>query len=190
MSNGVDVRVVRRYAGALFGAAQQTGALDAVSRDLDVLHGLWQQVPALSHAMESPLLPAERKRALVSETLGADLHPLTRTFLYLLIDKRRADALTGVRDEFGRLADDARGIVRATATVALPLADRDRDALVAALAERTGKSVVLDVEVDGAVLGGVSVRMQDTVLDGSLRGAFERLREQMLRESQAAPAVR
>jgi F-type H+-transporting ATPase subunit delta len=190
MSKAADTRVAHRYAGALFAAAQQLQALDAVRADLESLHALWQQVPSLPRTMESPLVPAERKRELIDETLGAGLHTLTRTFLYLLIDKRRADTLSGVRDDFAKLADEASGILRATATVASPLAESDRQALIAALGERTGKSVVLDVEVDPAVLGGVTVRMQDTVLDGSLRGGFERLREQMLRESQAAPASR
>jgi F-type H+-transporting ATPase subunit delta len=190
MSKSADTRVARRYAGALFAAAQQLNALDAVRTDLESLHALWQHVPTLSRTMESPLVPPQRKRALIDETLGRDLHVLTRTFLYLLIDKRRADALSGVRAIFAQLADEARGILRAVATVATPLAEADRQALAASLGERTGKSVVLEVEVDRAVLGGVTVRMQDTVLDGSLRGGFERLREQMLRETQAAPATR
>lgn len=190
MINASDPKVARRYAGALFAAARQLGVLDAVGADLDTLHGIWEQAPALPRAMESPLLPAARKRALLDQTVGPSVHELTRTFLYLLVDKRRVDGLLAVREEYARLADEDQGTLRATATVAAALSDAEREALVAALGARTGKTVLLDVEVDPAVLGGVSVRMQDTVLDGSLRGGFERLRERMLRESQAAPATR
>lgn len=182
MSRGADVKVARRYAGALFNATQKLGRVDAVQKDLDYLVLLWGATPSLSRSLGSPLIPADKKHAVIDQLFGKDTDPVTRQFLHLLIEKRRESILRTVHDEFRILSDEARGLVRAEATVATALADADRAALVEGLHTRTGKQIELDVRVDPVILGGVVVRMQDTIIDGSVRGALERLREQMLLE--------
>ncbi|HSV75210.1 MAG TPA: ATP synthase F1 subunit delta [Chthonomonadales bacterium] len=182
MAYVANIRVARRYAAALFGAARQLGAIDAVQRDLANMLDLWRQAPVVPRALESPLIPASRKRAILDEHLAPGLSPVTHSFLRMLIDKRRESVLAIVGEEFGRLADEANGIVRAVATVAAPLTDEERDSLVASIAERTGRTVDLHVRVDPVIIGGAVVRIGDIVYDGSVRGALERLRERMLRE--------
>jgi F-type H+-transporting ATPase subunit delta len=182
VSRSADLKVAKRYARALFNAAQKIGSLEAVQNDLTLMDTLWRQTPALPRLLESPLVPAEKKRELLDKTLSGQLNAATRAFLYLLIEKRREEILPAVHEEFLRLADDAAGLIRAQATVALPLDESERAALLAGLQQRTGKRIELQVNVDPAILGGVVVRMKDTVIDGSVRGALERLREQMLHE--------
>jgi F-type H+-transporting ATPase subunit delta len=182
LSRAADAKVAKRYASALFAVANRMGKSDTVQRDLATLIGLWNQTPALQRMMESPLIPGERKDALVDQLFGKDYDELTRSFLHLLVDKRREEVLPAVYEEYLRLADVAAGLVRAEAVVAVPLEDAQRSALVQSLQERTGKRVELNVDVDPLILGGIVVRMQDNVIDGSVRGALERLREQMLHE--------
>ena len=177
-----DTRVAKRYASALFHAGRRLGKTEAVQADLDGLVLLWQQTPALRHAMESPLVPPERKHGLMRRALEGKVDPLTLGFLDLLVEKRRESILPEVREEYLRQADAARGLIRAHAQVAVPIDDGQRAALVAGLERRTGKRIELTVETSPAVLGGVLVRMLDTVIDGSVRGSLERLRERMLRE--------
>lgn len=180
MSQVVDRKVAKRYANALFQTARQTGASDAVQRDLASLEALWSQVPALRHALESPLVPGERKHEIVDKAFAADLEALSKSFLHLLIEKRRENILSEVSEEFNRQADVERGLIRAEAIVAAPLDQAQESALVEGLKKRTGKQIELTVNVEPDILGGAIVRMQDTVIDGSVRGALERLREQML----------
>jgi F-type H+-transporting ATPase subunit delta len=180
VSHAGDDRVARRYAGALFGAASRHSKTDAVQRDLESLAGLWQTVPLLRQALENPLIPAGRKMKVIDDLFRADLDPLTRSFLHLLVEKRREGILPMVERDYRTLADEARGLVRAHATVAADLDPRQRDELLTGLRQRTGKQIELQVHVEPAILGGVVVRLGDTVIDGSVRGALERLREQML----------
>jgi F-type H+-transporting ATPase subunit delta len=182
VSRVADVKVARRYAGALFNAAQKMSRVDAVQKDLDQLVVLWDTTPALARSLESPLIPADKKHAVIDQVFGKDMDALTCSFLHLLIAKRREDILRTVEEEFQLLSDEDRGLIRAAATVAAPLTEADRAALVDGLRSRTGKQIELDVRVDPVILGGVVVRMQDSVIDGSVRGALERLREQMLME--------
>ncbi len=178
-----DFRAAKRYATALFGAAQSENKLDAVERDLGSITDLMKQTPALRQVWDSPLIPAERKKELVGQVLGQSIDPLSLNFLSVLIDKRREEILDAVREEIGRLADSANRLVRAEATFAIEPTAEERAGLVRSLAQRTGEKVELGVHVDPSILGGVVVRMRDTILDGSVRGTLERLREQMLQEA-------
>lgn len=182
MSQLGDTKVARRYASALFNAARKLGSTDVVQRDLDTLVMLWNQTPALEKAMESPLIPSERKQAILEELFSGEFDTLTRSFLRLLVEKQRENLLRIVQEEYRRQADDAHGLIRAQATVALPLDDAQKQSIVAGLQQRTGKQIELSVNVDPGILGGVVVRMHDTVIDGSVRGSLERLREKMLLE--------
>lgn len=178
-----DIRAAKRYATALFEIAQRQGKLDAIERDLDAILDLMRLTPALRRMWESPLVPAGRKRALVGELLGASLDGLTLSFLRLLVDKRREEILEATREEIHRQADASRKLVRAEAIFAVPPTPAEQAGLVQSLQQRTGEQVDLTVRVDPAILGGVVVRMQDTIIDGSVRGTLERLREQLLQEA-------
>jgi F-type H+-transporting ATPase subunit delta len=178
-----DIRAAKRYATALFEAAQKNGAIDDVERDIDSVLGLMHETPALRQLWESPLVPAGRKRDVVSRILGESLHPLTLSFLRLLVDKRREEVLESVQLELRLLADRARHLLRAEATFAIDPTPQERDALQRSLQDRTGENIQLTVHVDPEILGGVIVRMQDTIIDGSVRGTLERLREQLLQEA-------
>src|SRR5437588_1376467 len=163
MSRITDAKVAKRYARALFSAASKTGKVDAVQRDLSTVNSLCVQTPELQRVLESPLVTADRKREIVDQIFTKELDVLSRHFLHLLVDKRREEILPTVGEEFTRLADDARGLVRAEALVAAPLDDLQRAAFVENLERRTGKTVELNVTVDENIIGGAVVRMQDTV---------------------------
>jgi F-type H+-transporting ATPase subunit delta len=132
---------------------------------------------------DSPLLPAGRKRDLIGQVLGESVDGLTLSFLRLLVDKRREDILEIVRREIRQLADAARRLVRAEAIFAVPPTTDEQANLIRSLEQRTGEQVNLTVNIDPAILGGVVVRLHDTVIDGSVRGTLERLREQLLQET-------
>jgi F-type H+-transporting ATPase subunit delta len=178
-----DIRAAKRYATALFDAAQKAGATDDVERDINAVLSLMAETPTLRHMWESPLVPAGRKRDLISKLLGESIHPLTLSFLRLLVDKRREEVLEPVQLELRILADRARHLLRAEATFAITPTSAEQAALQSSLQSRTGEAVQLTVHVDPAILGGVIVRMQDTIIDGSVRGTLERLRERLLQEA-------
>lgn len=178
-----DLRAAKRYATALFQAAQKNGKLEVVERDLDTVLDLMKLTPALLDMWESPLVPSGRKRDLLARTLGSTIDTLTLSFLRLLVDKRREEILEAVRGEMHHLGDAARHLVRAEATFAVAPTSEEQTALIRSLEKRTGENVQLTVQVDPAILGGVVVRLHDTIIDGSVRGTLERLREQLLQEA-------
>ncbi len=177
-----DLRAARRYATALFATAQKQNTLAATESDLVRVLELMEQTPALFQLWHSRVVPGGRKRDLISKILTDTVSPLTLSFLRLLIDKRREEILAPVREELHRLTDAANHLLRVEATFAVTPTAEETQSLVGSLEKRTGEHVELKVLVDPAILGGVIVRMNDNILDGSVRGTLERLREQLLQE--------
>jgi len=176
----IERRIVRRYASALFGAASKADAVDAVESDLGLVGYVLESSPALWDAMVSPIIPPAKKREILGDIFEGKVHKITLAYLGLLADKRREEALRQTESEYVILANEARGIVQAEVTSATPL-DEDQEArLVAKLSATTGKQIQLAKRVDPSAIGGVLVRIGDTVIDGSVRGQLAALRERLL----------
>jgi F-type H+-transporting ATPase subunit delta len=175
-----ELAVVRRYARALFDTATRAGTVDQVEEDLKGVDQVLQSVPRLARVLQAPTIPREQKKALLKTAFGDRVGQLTARFLDLVVERRREDILRAIYQEFQRLANEARNILPVRVTAATELTDAERDALAASLAQRTGKRVVLEVEIDPQILGGLMLRMGDTVIDGSVRSRLDQLRNRLL----------
>ncbi|MDD5628629.1 MAG: ATP synthase F1 subunit delta [Elusimicrobia bacterium] len=163
-----------RYARALFACAVARKEETAVAADLAACSGaLAGALPLL----RDPRVPAGQKKGLVRESLRGAAAPLTADFLEYLIEKKRFGLLAQAAADFDRLMLQARGVVRARARSARPLSEADRARLRRSLEAFAGTEVELQCEEDPELLGGVSVRLGDWVLDRSLRGQLQSLKE-------------
>ncbi len=176
-----DSGIARRYAQALFLAAQKKDAVDRVWDDL-------QGVLAVDRAagerfrlfLEAPQVPTEHKFAALEATFRPVVHGLVVEFFRLLLNKKRLFELRTIVEEFERLVEIHKGVVRARVTSALPLADAELDGLVAALEGGMKKKVRVVSNVDPGILGGLVVRVGDRIADKSVRTMLTQLREQLL----------
>lgn len=175
-----ETRVARRYAAALFGVALQDGIVEAIARDLAVVEGFVKEVPYLRAVLMQPLITETRKRKVLSDAFGERITATTLNFLYLMVRKRRENMLDETIAEFRRLADEHANRVVAHVSSAVALSEQEIAAMTKALAQRTGKNVHVEAEVDPTMLGGVRVRIGDEVIDGGLRTQLERLRGALL----------
>lgn len=175
-----EERVARRYARALFNAAVRAQSIEPVNEALQQLLSVLHEQPPLRYLLLNPLIPRERKQRMVQETIGRSTHPLLASLLSVLVDKRRERLLPEVAREFGELRDEHLGIVRVQATTAYPLDSQQQEALIRSLERHTSRTVVLDTRVDPSLIGGIVVRIGDTIIDGSVRGQLLRLRQYLL----------
>ncbi|MCX5739677.1 MAG: F0F1 ATP synthase subunit delta, partial [Proteobacteria bacterium] len=101
-----------RYAKALFGLAQETGAVDSLRAELDRVAAALETVPALQDVLVLPMYPAAERRAALKHLAGPlGLSPLLTNFLSFLIDQRRTRDLAAIHDDYVRLAEEAAGRV-------------------------------------------------------------------------------
>ena len=175
-----ELAVVRRYARALFDAADKSDALDQVEEDLKVVHQVLTASQRFERTLRAPTISGERKKGLLAHTFQARVAPLTLRFLGILVDRRREDVLESIHAEYQRLANERRNIQPVHVTSATALTDEEFQALGNALVQRTGKRILLEVTLDPSIMGGLILRMGDTVIDGSIRTRLEQLRTRLL----------
>ena len=168
----------RRYAEAAFEIAERDGSIERWRADLDTAAGVLADSRDLAPILANPALPPEQRRDVASRVF-AGLAEKPRNLVLLLVQRGRIEQLPRVAEQFRRLDDERQGIVHATATSAAPLTDTEVRALTARLEQMTGGRIALRTDVDESLLGGLVVRVGDRLIDGSVRGRLERLRNQL-----------
>ncbi len=166
----------RRYAEAAFQLATRDDSIETWRSELEQAAAMTDG--QLMDVLANPALPLDQ-RLKAANGVYAKLSQPVRNLLFLLVRRRRIEQLPRVVDEFVRLDDRRQGITQATATSAAPLTDLETKALTARLEQMTGGSVALTTDVDASLLGGLVVRVGDRLIDGSVRGRLERLRNQL-----------
>jgi F-type H+-transporting ATPase subunit delta len=160
-----------RYATALFELALEAKALDAVRADLDRFEKLVADNPDLMRLVRSPVFSSdEQMRAITAVLEKVEIGGLAANFLKFVAKNRRLFSVGLIIKAFRRLVARHRGEATAEVTVAEPLNDAHLDALKDALKSITGgKDVALDVKVDPAIIGGLTVKLGSRMVDTSLR---------------------
>ena len=169
----------RRYAEAAFQVAMRDDTLSAWRSELDLAASVAGDDRALV-VLANPAIPADRRAEVLTELLGGHLSRPVLNLIHLLLRRGRIEEMPRVAAEFRRLDDERQGITHATATSAAPLGVDEIRALTARLEQSTGGRIALDVEVDPSLLGGLIVRVGDRLIDGSVRGRLERLRNLLI----------
>jgi F-type H+-transporting ATPase subunit delta len=169
----------RRYAEAAFEVAMRDDTLAAWRNELDVAAELAGDERALE-VLANPAIPGERRATALTEMLGDRVSRPVQNLSQLMLRRGRIDDLSRVAAEFRRLDDARQGVTHATATTATELTPDEVQALTDRLEQSTGGRIALDVQVDPSLLGGLIVRVGDRLIDGSVRGRLERLRNQLI----------
>jgi F-type H+-transporting ATPase subunit delta len=167
----------RRYAEAAFEIALRDGSVEEWRAGLDQAAAALDNAE-LSETLANPALPLGQRIDVV-QAVFADLGDPVRNLILLLLRRGRIRQLPRVAAEFRRLDDMRNNIVHAIATSASPLDDAELRAITARLEQMSGNQVELETAIDPDLIGGVVVRIGDRLIDGSVRGRLERLRNQL-----------
>ncbi len=174
-----NLSVARRYAQALYEEAAAQANVAKVDADMVLIRQSLADSRELVSFFESPVINREKKDTVVKQLFGDRIEPVTLDFLHLLIAKGRENLFPDVVEAYESLRDEQQGVVKVHARTAHPLGDAEKKALGQALVKRTGKKVRLTTTEDPSLIGGVIVRVGDTVYDGSVRNKLASLREQL-----------
>lgn len=174
-----ELSIARRYARALYEQALAEKAVAPLDEDVELIGRALEDSRDLRRLFESPIVPREKKVAVVRGLFGARVQPVMLRFLELLIEKNREQIFPAVVTAYRQQRDREQGITEAEVRVAAPLDDAAREQMRQRLEVMTGKKVRLKVRHEPALLGGVVIRLGDTVYDGSVRNKLVLLRDQM-----------
>jgi F-type H+-transporting ATPase subunit delta len=169
-----------QYAKGLFNVAVDIGDLRQVARELVSFSEQVDSHDQLRQALTSPVIPPDRKQAVVSDLLTlTPVAPLVGRFLLVLARNDHLGLLPAVAEEFDARLMEHLKIDRAEVTTAVPVDEGVRDQIAGSLSAATGREVRVTTRVDPSIVGGVVARVGSLVFDGSVLRQLERLREQM-----------
>lgn len=168
--------IARNYAEALLALAQKANALDSWEATFQALASAISGDPRLQNFLAAPQVSAGDKNAVLEKAFAPLLPRTMLRFVQKVVDNRRQLLIPEIAVEFSNLVDESEGRVHAQVTVARDASDGDRAMLARRLSERLGKTVVPHVQVNPAILGGVIVKVGDTVMDGSVGRKLNLLR--------------
>jgi F-type H+-transporting ATPase subunit delta len=170
----------RNYAETLLILAKRDGQAEQWGTLIESVASAMQEDQTLKTFLESPKLAAARKIEILNAAIGKRVPPVFLRFLETVILKRRQMVIPEIAQEYRALIDASEDRIHANVTVASEPGEAEKDALVRQLSRLFGKRVVPHISVNPAILGGVIVKVGDTVMDGSVRRRLASLRSRML----------
>ena len=166
------------YARSLFEVAQERDALDAVREQVGQFADALEESHDLQVYFFSPHFSSDEKKDGLGKLLdGAD--EAVTNFLELLVEKHRMPAIFRIRRELDSLWADANQMLPVTITSAIELDSSTVDGIGNAIGEQTGRKVEITTNVDPDVLGGIVLRVGNSILDASIRNRLDQLRRQV-----------
>jgi F-type H+-transporting ATPase subunit delta len=172
--------IAKNYAEALLELAQKDGDLAKWGLLIDQVAEAMGSDAKVHVFLESPRVSAADKNKVLALALEGQVPATFLRFLQALVRNRRQMLIPQVATQFHSLVDVVENRVHAAVTVARPASEADQKVITERLSKVVGKTVVPHFYVNPAVLGGVVVRVGDTVLDGSVRKRLATLKSRML----------
>jgi len=183
-----DASVAGRYARALQLLTERQAAragqpviplLEQTLAELQGLSALFAHGTRLGKFLLDPQISPLDRRKVLEHGLQKNTLPSVRVFADLLLRKKRLGILDAITREFQVIVERVQGLERATVVSAVPLTDGERRRLHAELESLTGKKIVLESHVDGALVGGAYVRIGDRVIDRSVKSLLAAIAHQL-----------
>jgi F-type H+-transporting ATPase subunit delta len=172
--------IAQVYSRSLFEVAKEHDKLDEIHEQLDEFVDALEATHDLQVFLFSPYFSTtEKKEGLRKVLEGPD--PALENFLELLIEKHRMPVLFRIRRQFDERWQDEHRLLPVQVTSAVELDDATVEQIKNSIAEQTDRQIELTTEVDPDILGGIVLRVGNSILDASIKNRLETLRRQVAR---------
>lgn len=179
----ISLTLARKYARAFIEIGLQERNYEALGKDLEKMADLLKVNKELKAVLLSSTYPVVTRKAIakvVSEALG--LSKSTIDFIDLLIARERMDHFSEIARSYESLGDSVSGRLRATLVTAMGCPPELVSAIKSQLESSTGKEVILSVEDDPSLIGGVLTRIGNVIYDGTLKTQLAKAKENLYKE--------
>lgn len=177
-----QTKVAQRYSKALFDLAVETGKVEDVKKDLDLIMGIRHK--ELELLLMSPVVAGEKKVAVFEAVFSKHVQALTISFFKLIFEKGRSVAIHDIIEAFRGKYRDMKGIKVAEITTAVELT-ADAKATITKQLENSailkGKQIELKEKVDPSIIGGMVVQVDDQLFDASIRHDLQYIKRQFIK---------
>ena len=176
------------YAKALLGVGAKSGSSDKLIEELSAVAKVVGKLPKLQTTLESPQIAVDAKQAILQKAFGGKLSKDMVNFLKIVGNKGRFDCLSQISSSAKRLHDEMSGNVRAQVVTAEKVDKSVVQDIAEQLEKALGKKVTVKAVVDPNIIGGMVIRIGDTIHDGSVVNQLDQVRSKAIKR--ASDAIR
>ena len=173
-----QIILARRYAKALFAVGKDDGKFEEYNDALQGLNEVYALDASLADSLTNPLYPMDvREKVMKGIVASMGVDKVMSNFFNLLVEKKRADVLPDIAEEYQVMVDEEKNISHGSVVSAVKLSKELQAKVQATLEKLTGKTVELTTSVDPTIIGGVIAKVGDLELDGSIRTQLASLKD-------------
>lgn len=170
--------IANRYSEALFQIASEEENYEKYFSDLKAFSAVVRENANLREVLFNPIFDRDEKKAVAGELLQMiGVTDIAANFLKLLVDKGRISLLDEIVEAYQRRMDDVLHKARVSVRTAFPLSDDLVAEIRKTMEGLTRKNVEMVIEEDPSLLGGMVVKVGDTLYDGSAKAQLNKIRE-------------
>lgn len=178
--------ITRRYAEALISIGVEEKTCDKFESELIRISDTLNDHPELKKIVYGSIYPGKDRKAIlmeVTDRLGVSKD--VNNFISLLVDKNRIEFFPHILKAYEEILDRIVGRVRAKVVVAKPISDDGLTKLKETFEKVTGKEVIIEMEEDPSLIGGIITKVGNFVFDGSVRTQLEKIKRSIVRGEEA-----
>jgi F-type H+-transporting ATPase subunit delta len=179
MATDTNTTIARPYAKAAFEFALEKGSLQAWSDLLFILSNVASD-PAVQVLVQKPGVSIEKLTALFVNVAGDKIDQNGKNFVTMLANNRRLLALIEIKQTFDDFKAEQEKYLDVSVVSFSPMTDAQKMLLAQSLKKRLNRDITLDETLDESILGGAIIRAGDLVLDGSVKGKLDKLRNEIV----------
>ena len=169
-----------RYAKALLSLAKEKKVDEAVKTDMEMIHQLFETMPAFNHVLASPVIGLKEKRKLFENVFAQKTNALTYSFLMLLITNNREGCLKDITRNFHETYRREAGYKAANLISAFEIDPATLEQFRTLIRKRYHTEVDLTCTVDSKIIGGFILQVEDQQIDASVAAKLKKLKRELL----------
>ncbi len=168
--------IAKRYAEAAFSIANENNAVEQWLQDLTFLNDIYSN-HQLQFILSEPKVQFSVKEAIIRDIAAKRMSPMALNFALLIAEHNLVALTPAILRDFTAIYDEMKNQAHAVITSAAELDSETITALRDYVKQHTGKNIILTQEIDPSILGGIIVRIGDTLIDASVLRKLKLLRE-------------
>ncbi len=178
----IKYKVANRYSQALFEVGLENKNLEKLLSDLEIFSEIFTKSKEFKIIMETSAVSREEKKAIIEELAKKfNFDPMTINFFKLLIDKNKIKFITTITEVFRKKYRDYVGIADYEVISAIDLDSKIINEIKKKLEEKTGKKIEIKSKVEPEIIGGLIVKTEGLIYDGSLKSHLLKIKEKILK---------
>jgi F-type H+-transporting ATPase subunit delta len=168
------------YAQALLELADSRGITQQVTDDVAGIAQLIEQDATFGQYLSDPSISSTEREGVIDRTFGGRTDGVVIAFLKLLNTRNRLGEFPGIAKAFKKLLDARSGNVNVEVTVAQTLPPDELENVRQQISHKLGKNAVVTQKVDESIIGGLVLKIGDSLIDGSVKAQLETLKRKMI----------